>query len=369
MALKQAHELAKVYNITIVSDEIPDIREPGIKYMQVKSHRFYWLRRYGHVPREIAFALSAKFALTQLHKKKRIDGILCHGHPVAVLSCVPLKKQFNIPYALVTHGDITDRPPNSFDSRITWFYKKTNSPAYRSADLVLALSPYMEKLAIKNGALPETVKVIPNGVAIDEINSKQSLPRKNQSSDVLKLLYAGRLAIEKGVDLLLAACMHLKTSNIAFQLRIAGDGPEQQRLQSIASENDLLDCVHFLGPIPRKDMGKIYSESDIVCVPSRSDILPTVVLEAMCCGIPVVGANTGGIPFMVTHEVTGLIHDLGDPKSIADAIIRLNSDSDLLESMQTKAQEDVRERFAWSSIGKNIATELESVIEKRKSLS
>src|SRR4029079_6031113 len=124
---------------------------------------FRWLHRFGHVPREIAFARSAHRALALLHQSHGLALVLCHGHPAAALAGVPLQKASKVPYGLVTHGDIFDRPKGTYDALLTQFYKSVTPKAYRNANFVVALSPHMRALALRRGAKERSVHVIPNG--------------------------------------------------------------------------------------------------------------------------------------------------------------------------------------------------------------
>lgn len=82
VAFHQARELARSFRVTLVSDSFPAAGLEGVTFRHLNPLRFGWLRRYGHVPREVAFALSAKVAIAKLHARASVDVLLCHGHPV-----------------------------------------------------------------------------------------------------------------------------------------------------------------------------------------------------------------------------------------------------------------------------------------------
>ena len=353
--------------MTLLSDTFPAAGLVGVTFHRLNPPRHGWLRRFGHVPREVAFALSAKSAIRQLRTRGGVDVVLCHGHPVAALAARPLKRRYGIPYAMVTHGDIFDRPKGTYDPRLTWFYQRVTGPAYRGADQVIALSPHMASLAIRGGATTERVSVIPNGIEPAEIGLDETTrQRPREPTGRLELLYVGRLSIEKGVDVLIAAAGLLKASGVAFRLRIIGSGPEEQRLRSRVDEAELDGYVVFLGPVPRLELGALYCSADVVCVPSRSDPLPTVVLEAMASGRLVLGSKVGGIPFMVQDGQTGWLVPPGDPSALAQLILDISSAPLALTGMSLVARQMVTERFNWDGIGIRLSEVISRVIESNE---
>ena len=160
------------------------------------------------------------------------------------LPLLPVQASLGVPYGLVTHGDIFDRPRGTYDPRLTWFYKRVTPTAYSKANLIVALSPYMHALAQKRGAAKNSIRVIPNGIDPSELGLSVSFtpsPPLGIGSP-LRVLFVGRLSIEKGVDTLLQACDRLVQRNIPFQLRLVGDGPLRSQLQAMVNSLGLNDA-------------------------------------------------------------------------------------------------------------------------------
>lgn len=357
VALHQARELAGRFRVTLVSDSFPVENFPGIERLQIKPWHFGFLRRFAHVPNEIAFALAARKAIFRLHATRPISMLICHGHPVATLAARPLQQRLDIPYALVTHGDIFDRPKGTYDPRLTWLYQRTTLPAYRDADLVVALSPHMAALAISGGARPERVSLIPNGIDPADIGLNVGAPLlPKTATGRLELLYVGRLSVEKGVDVLIEAAALLRERGVSFHLRIAGSGAAEQALRDHAAALQLDNMVEFIGPRPRKELGALYRSADIVCVPSRSDPLPTVVLEAMAAGVAVVGSDVGGIPFMVQRGLTGWLVPPDEAQILASLLAGLSANPIGLIEAGVAAKLAVMERFLWEQVGEKLAS-------------
>lgn len=362
VARHQARELARYFRVTLLSDNFPTTGLEEVTFQRLEPPCFHWLRRYGHVPREVAFALSAKAAIAKLHAQAGVDVVLCHGHPVAALAAGPLKRHRGIPYAMVTHGDIFDRPKGTYDPRLTWFYQQVTRPAYRNANWVIALSPHMREMALQSGAAAERVVVIPNGIDPAEIGLGDTRAVSSRvPTGRLELLYVGRLSVEKGVDVLIDAAALLAERGVGFRLRIAGGGAEEQHLRSLVAQSKLDLLVEFLGPVPRLQLGALYRSADVVCVPSRSDPLPTVVLEAMAAGVAVVGSEVGGIPFMVRDGETGWIVSRDDPKALADVFAAVSNNPAILAEMGLAVWREAIRRFNWQSVGGQVFHLIESI--------
>jgi glycosyltransferase involved in cell wall biosynthesis len=365
VAIHQAHELARSFHVCLVSQALPASSHPEIEFVRVKPRDFSVLRRFAHAPNEIAFALAARSALRKLQAQSPIAMVICHGHVVAATTARGLKREFDIPYALVTHGDIFDRPNGTYDSRLTYLYRKATPPAYRDADLVIALSPHMAALAAQGGARPKAIALVPNGIDPHEIglnSADEFLPRPR--SDVVELLYVGRLATEKGVDVLTDATALLNAEGVPFHLRIAGSGPLAAQLRAQVESRGLRERTEFIGPVARECLGALYRSADIVCVPSRSDPLPTVVLEAMCCGASIVGSDAGGIPFLLQQGEAGVIFPAGDAAALAHAIGQLARDPVLAHRVAAIAQVRARNEFGWTRIGERMGEAIHSTLRR-----
>ncbi len=134
------------------------------------------------------------------------------------------------------------------------------------------------------GLRPGSVRPIPNGVPAPTL-----APRPARPARPVVLGVAARLSPEKGVDVAVRALADVPDA----VLTIAGDGPERPALEALAASTGVGDRVRFLGWQP--DPGTVLAGVDVVVVPSRSEGLPLVVLEAMHAGLPVVASDVGSV--------------------------------------------------------------------------
>ena len=132
-------------------------------------------------------------------------------------------------------------------------------------------------------------------------------------------------------------------------LTIAGSGPEAAGLQQLAVELGVRDAVHFVGRLDRERMADLYRRCDICLNPSLADNMPNSLLEAMASGLPVVSTAVGGVPFMVSEGVTALLVPAGDPRAMADGVIKLFEDVALWRRLATAGLSEVQ-RYTWPRV-------------------
>lgn len=170
------------------------------------------------------------------------------------------------------------------------------------------------------------VHLLPHGVDLQRFQ-----PTVRESNGSVRLLAVGRLVEKKGFDFLIAALAGVKVN---FTLTIVGDGPERERLQHLAVLNNLADRIVFRGAVTHTELPQIYSETDVVIVPSIQDRsgdrdgLPNVVLEAMASGRALVASAVAAIPSAVVHNENGLLVPPGDPVALGHALSLLGANKE-----------------------------------------
>jgi glycosyltransferase involved in cell wall biosynthesis len=137
------------------------------------------------------------------------------------------------------------------------------------------------------------------------------------------LLFAGRLVSRKGGDVALRALSHLREWGGQFNLTICGDGPERDRLETLAYDLGVADHVHFLGWASPEKLASLYQRSWAALIPSRKEPFGIVALEAIAGGCPVVASNVGGLPEAVGD--CGLLVEPEAPKALAEAIEEISN--------------------------------------------
>jgi len=147
------------------------------------------------------------------------------------------------------------------------------------------------------------------------------------------LLYVGRIAPEKDLDVLMKAAGLLNDAKVKYKLLIVGDGPARMSLQEQGISN-----VIFTGYKSGHELYEIYASSDIFVFPSRTETFGNVILEAMASGMPVVAAYAGGVKENLVDMVNGIAFEAGDERGMADGILKLLDDTSLREKLAENAR-------------------------------
>ena len=131
-------------------------------------------------------------------------------------------------------------------------------------------------------------------------------------------------------------------------LVMVGDGPDRVVAEQVAQELGVSDDVFFLGKLD--SVAPLLANADLFLLPTVSESFGLSALEALACGVPVIGANAGGLPEVVRHGVTGFLCGPGDVEGMSRAGIALLSDDDRWRAASTAAAADARARFALDEV-------------------
>ena len=180
----------------------------------------------------------------------------------------------------------------------------------------------------------------------------------------LAIGFVGRLVPEKGLDVLLRACVRLYG---AWTLTVAGTGPEQETLEALAERLGIASRVTWLGGIPRAQLSTLWPRLDCLVAPSRTtagwvETYPVQVLEAMGHGVTVVASDSGALPEVVGKA--GLIFRDGHPEGLTEALTRLLEDGELRERLAAEGRRRVIAEYVDDAIARKTLTFWRAVREK-----
>lgn len=184
-------------------------------------------------------------------------------------------------------------------------------------------------------------KYIPLGVDVENIPVK----RHYHSEETVRVLTVGRLVPEKAHDILLKACSLIDHHKYLFLLTIIGDGENRHELEQICRRHSLESVVRFTGALPHSVVLREYQKHDIFAISSISEGSPTVILEAMAVGLPIVAPHLRGIPEVVESEKEGLLYDTGSADKLSEALLRLIYDRNLRVKLGKAGRQKVLMRF------------------------
>lgn len=226
----------------------------------------------------------------------------------------------------------------------------------RSADRVIAISKScaMELKFFYGIANSETV--------FNAVDSKFFYPSNYRSNKNLYVLYAGRLSGEKGLIDLVEGAKYVCNNHLNVKFIIAGNGPLESSLKKLVHSINLKKNFFFIGNVPHNSLIKYYQNAAVFVLPSYREGLPTTLLEAMSCGIPVVATAIPGISEVIDNHKTGILVPPNSPKKLADSILMLLLDSALREIIGKNARKNIREFYDWDIITGKIEKVYESLL-------
>jgi glycosyltransferase involved in cell wall biosynthesis len=206
--------------------------------------------------------------------------------------------------------------------------------AQRLADCVLTNSQGLREYMIGRGFDARRLAVIPNAVDVRRFTSQ----RGEKPGGTKTVLFIGRLARQKGVDVLLRAA-HELSRRIDVRFLVVGDGPERTKLVRLA-KNLGRSNVQFTGHSDR--VPELLSQADVLVLPSRWEGMPNVVLEALAARCPVVGTDVTGTRDLIQDGRNGLLVPPEDHRALASAIERVIREPSLGKSLAERGYETAR---------------------------
>jgi glycosyltransferase involved in cell wall biosynthesis len=276
------------------------------------------LRRwYGH-----CFRRSIRHAFVVAVAEFQPDLILAAWAYPDGWAAIELAHEAGLPAVLKVHGsDILTL------ARVAGRQDRT-AEAVRRADAVIAVSRDLASNVIQMGADPCRVTVIYDGVDGQRFSPgdrRDSRSRLRIAGADPILLFVGNLVPVKGVDILIDACSQLSRQGRKYRCFVIGQGPLRSALQRRILQSGLKDRVTLVGAVPHATLPDWYRAADLFVLPSYSEGVPCVLLEAAACRTPYVATCVGGIP-EIAHLNRGRLVVPGDSGALACAIVQMLSE-------------------------------------------
>jgi len=178
---------------------------------------------------------------------------------------------------------------------------------------------------------PEKFYVTSGGVDLESFfNASRNKSTSNPSNEKIRICWVGRIEPVKNLPLLLRAATILEHCGLNLEYIIVGDGADRQYNEKLASDLGLKN-IQFLGY--RTDVPEIMASSDIFVFTSLNEGFGNVIIEAMACGLPIVGTRVGGVPSLVQDGVNGLLVNSDDVSALATAIQMIASNPEQRRAM------------------------------------
>jgi glycosyltransferase involved in cell wall biosynthesis len=236
-------------------------------------------------------------------------------------AAVKLARQAMLPVVVQVHGSDV-RSLDAIPSRLAG-----TAWALQQADGVIAVSRELAGRVNALGVDGDRVHVVIDGVDLQQFHPGDRIAAKSKvsmASGIKHLLFVGNLVHVKGIDVLLSACTQLPRQLGPWQLHLVGEGPLRGRLVRQSNSLGIGDHVRFHGSIPHEVLPDWFRAADLFVLPSRSEGVPNVLLEAAACGLPFVASDVGGIPEIADIGASQLVPP-ENPQLLSQAIVEMLS--------------------------------------------
>jgi glycosyltransferase involved in cell wall biosynthesis len=218
--------------------------------------------------------------------------------------------------------------------------------------------PYISR--IKTIVIPNAVDPVeldPQSTSLN-IRIELCIPKKAKVLGVV-----GRLSPEKGQIFFLRALQRISSEHPDLVGLLVGEGQERVTLEEEAARLGLVGKVYFVGH--KKNVRDYYRAIDVLVIPSLSEGMPNVALEAMLFGIPVVASRVGGVPEVVVEGETGLMVSPGDPDDLANALKQLLSSSERMQRFGVAGRHRVLNHYSPVVRAKRILNLYDQILQKK----
>jgi glycosyltransferase involved in cell wall biosynthesis len=224
------------------------------------------------------------------------------------------------------------------------------------ADAVIALTRPAANRLLRDGLPEDRIRVIPPGYDPDLFAAAAPDPFPGLSRP--RVVYIGRIARQKDVGTLIAAFGRVAEKAC---LLIVGDGPDRDAAERQA--RSLNKPVHFTGFMEHRKIPAVLQHADLLVLATRYEELPSVLVEGMAAGLPVVASRVGGIPALVDHDENGLLVAPGDAAALAAAMTRVLTEPDTAARLSAAARRTAA-RYAWPALAREVATVYREVLRE-----
>lgn len=295
--------------------------------------------------------LDTVFYAAGLAAKCRALGLhALHAH-FATVSCslaYYASRIAGIPYSFTAHAK--DIFSDSVDREL--LTSKINA-----ARFVVTVTEYNKRFLVEQhpGADASRIRVLYNGVDREYFSPDETIHRSRPSV----IMAVGRLVAKKGFADLIRACAILKSRGQSFRCVIIGQGREEPRLRDLATEVGVDDHLELAGARHQEEVRDMMRSATALCLPclrdtdGNQDALPTVLLEAMAVGLPVVSTRISGVPEIIDTDLNGLMVEPGDPERLAEGLARILTDPEFAQRLSVAGRQKASERF---DIRRNVTT-------------
>lgn len=272
------------------------------------------------------------------------DVLCCHGYKANLLGRIAARRR-KIPVVAVARGWTAE----SFKVRL---YERLDRLHLRWMDEVVCVSEAQATRVRRAGVRAERIRVIYNAIDPTRFHEpdaryRAKLLRYFRQPRTHIIGAAGRLSPEKGFGVLVSAAERVLREQPSVGFVLFGEGPERASLQKQINAAGLGHCFILAGF--RADLDRFVPHFDLLALPSYTEGMPNVVLEAFAAGVPAVATAVGGTPEIVQDGVSGYLVPAGDAETMAERICQALDNAEELPDMGRRGRMYVQEKFGFAT--------------------
>ncbi len=334
------------HEVTLITSRYKDLphREQiaGATVIRVPAIRRY--KDYAAMWELVTFGISALIYSFFYTLRHRVDFIQAYFAVPAGWVAWMLSFFRRIPYAVYFGGsDIPNANPSRFKNVYPLITPLLRA-IWRRAKFRTVCSEDLVRLAHEADADSEFL-CIPNGV-----DTKRFAPIQRPANAKVKILFIGRLIPRKGFQRVVQSLPRVRElTGVPFEVEVVGTGAAQTELNTLASELGVSDLIHYVGTVPYDKLEQSYQYADIFVLTSLSEGMPSVILEAMGCGLPIIASDVGGNNEIVKEGENGFLISGDDIENLANRLAQLINEPALREAQGQRSRE-MAQSYDWSRI-------------------
>lgn len=322
--------VAAGHEVTLITSSYKDLPHQetidGAKVIRIPAVRRYkdWCSQWELV----IFGISALIYTFFYVAQNKVDFIQAYFAVPAGWVAWLIKMVHGVPYAVYFGGsDIPGANPSRYKN-IYPLITPLLRMIWRGAEFRTVCSEGLAELGREADSTVEWV-VIPNGVETDRFK-----PIERAANPKVKLLFIGRLIPRKGFQRVVEALPKVRErTKVPFEVEVVGTGAAREALDEVAEKLGVSELISYVGTVPYDQLEKSYQYADVFVLTSLSEGMPSVILEAMGCGLPIVASDVGGNNELVEEGVNGYLIDGDDIDGLADKLAGLINDASLRARM------------------------------------
>jgi glycosyltransferase involved in cell wall biosynthesis len=335
---------------------------PGGIMSRLRAAPLNWLLVPGMV-------IGQAIALRRILASGEYDLIHAHWIIPQGLVAAMLPRRLRIPFVTTSHGgDVFTLGRGPLKPLLRYVLRRAAAITVVSGELLRACGQIAP-----TGRHAPGLHLIPMGVDVEHFarSAKDASRPADMPTEAPVILFVGRLAEKKGVDILIDALAGIGDRLATAQLVVIGDGPLRQDLSAHARDRNLAHRVHFLGSRNHASLPAYMAAADAIVLPSveaadgDKDGLPVTLIEGAACSLPSVASEIGGIPEFVVDGYNGLLVTPGDSRALGSALATLLADPDTRKSF-AEAAFTTAKTFDWRLIADRYARVYYEALEAAK---